>query len=446
MPDQTDNDNSDLPRRSLRARYFVQRIVSPWEIPGIMRKYHYAGAMSSIWMMLASGLFFMQFGTTVGMSNFQWGLMAGISSWLMPAQLISAVVAQRTGKRKMIWFYLAVAERILRLAGILLSLWLWQAGWPGASIVLIVAVCLSSLSGTMALPPWMSWMADVIPEDHHGAFWGRRTGWIAFSVIAVTVPAALLIDKVSPDQKINAMLAIFVFATVIGLLDLFIHGTIPEPEPAASKGRPFIREILKPIRDHEFRPWLVFHACWSFALYLGGSLCILYFLKNLGLSNNLLGGTLALTCLGFAGGLTGGWSGKLVDRLGVKRILFWGHLTWAFLPAMWLMATPENALYWLGTGSLISGIACTAANTAANKLVTRLPPPELRTVYVAVSSSAGSLAGGCGAITAGIIMYAFGESCITTPLGDFGGFQVLFLVSLCLRVSSTVFLIPRIRL
>jgi MFS family permease len=175
-------------------------------------------------------------------------------------------------------------------------------------------------------------------------------------------------------------------------------------------------------------------------------LCVLYFLKNLGLSKNLLGGTLAITCLGFAGGLTAGWSGKLVDRLGVKRILLWGHLTWAFLPAAWLMATPDNALYWLGAGSLISGIACSAANTAANKLVTRVPPPELRTVYVAVSSSAGSLAGGCGAITAGIIMYVFGQSSITTPLGDLGGFQVLFVVSLCLRVSSTVLLIPRIRL
>ena len=411
-----------------------------------MRKYHYAGAMSSIWMMLASGLFFMHFGTTVGMSNFQWGLMAGISSWLMPAQLVSAVIAQRTGKRKMIWFYLAIAERVLRLVGILLSMWLWQAGWPGTSIVLIVAVCLSSLSGTMALPPWMSWMADVIPEDHHGAFWGRRSAWIAFSVIAVTVPAALLIDEVSPDQKINAMLAIFIFATVIGLLDLVIHGSIPEPAPPASRRQRFVHEMLKPLRDHRFRPWLVFHACWSFSLYLGGSLCVLYFLKNLRLSENLLGGTLAITCLGFAGGLTGGWSGKLVDRLGVKRIIFCGHLTWAFLPAMWLMARPENALYWLGAGSLISGIACSAANTAANKLVTRVGPRELRAVYVAVSNSTGSMFGGCGAIAAGFIMYAFGESAITTPLGALGGFQVLFLVSLCLRVSTTVLLIPRIKL
>ncbi len=411
-----------------------------------MRKYTYAGAMSSIWMMLISGMFFFQFGTAVGMSNFQWGLLAGISSCLMPAQIISAIVAQRTGKRKIVWFYLAVAERSLKLIGILLALWLWQVGWPGASIVLIVIVCLSNLLGMMHAPPWMSWMADIIPEDRHGAFWGRRTAWIALSVIATTVPAALLIDEVPEDQKINAMLAVFVFATVIGLLDLIIHGSIPEPTPAASGGRKFTHEILKPIRDRKFRPWLVFHTCWSFGLYLGGSLYIPFALKDMGLSNNLLGGTLAITCLGFAGGLTGGWSGKLVDRLGVKRIIFCGHLVWAFLPAMWLMARPETALYWLGAGSLISGVACSAANTAANKLVTRVPPPELRAVYVAVSSSAGSLAGGCGAITAGIIMYAFGESSIATPIGAIGGFQVLFLISLCLRISTTVLLIPRIRL
>jgi hypothetical protein len=298
----------------------------------------------------------------------------------------------------------------------------------------------------MHAPPWMSWMADVIPEDHHGAFWGRRTAWIALSVIATTVPAALLIDKVPADQKINAMLAVFVFATIVGLLDLIIHGSIPEPTPAASQGQKFTHEILKPIQDHKFRRWLVFHACWSFGLYLGGSLYIPFALKDMGLNNNLLGGTLAITCLGFAGGLTGGWTGKLVDRLGVKRIILWGHLVWAFLPAMWLMATPETALYWLGAGSLISGVACSAANTAANKLVTRVPPPELRAVYVAVSSSVGSLCGGCGAITAGFIMYAFGQSVVITPIGALGGFQVLFLISLCLRISSTAFLIRRIRL
>jgi Na+/melibiose symporter-like transporter len=292
----------------------------------------------------------------------------------------------------------------------------------------------------------MSWMADVIPEDHHGAFWGRRTAWIALSVITTTVPAAILLDKVAEDWKTSAMIAVFALATVIGLLDLIIHGSIPEPTPAESQGQKFIHEILRPFQDRNFRPWLTFHTCWSFGLYLGGSLFIPFALKDMGLSEDLLGATLAITCLGFAGGLTGGWSGRLVDRLGVKRIIFWGHLVWAFLPAMWLMARPETALYWLGAGSLISGVACSAANTAANKLVTRVPPPELRAVYVAVSSSAGSLAGGCGAITAGIIMYVFGESSMATPIGVIGGFQVLFMISLCLRVSTTVLLIRRIRL
>ena len=429
----------------MRKNYFVQRMVSTGELPGIMRKYTYTGAMYSIWMMLIGGLFFTQFGNTVGLTEFQWGILAGLSSWLVLAQLLSAVIAQRTGKRKKLWFWLAVAERGARMIGILLALWLWRAGLPHVGIVLIVTVCLSNLFGRMAEPPWLSWMADVIPEDSHGSFWGRRSAWIAFSVIAVTVPAAWLIDAVPAKHKINMMLAIFVVATVIGLLDILIHGTIPEPEPAAAQHKNFFHEILKPIRDRGFRPYLVFHAFWSFGLYLGGALCTLYFLKELGFSEDLFGLTLALTCFAFVGGLTGWWSGKLVDQLGVKRILFWGHLAWSLMPALWLMASPGDALYWLGAASLISGIAMSAATTAANKLVTRLPRPEFCAVYVAVSSSTGSLAGGCGAIVAGYILYAFGESAVTTPLGDLGGFQVIFLISLCLRLASTVLLIPRIR-
>ena len=160
--------------KSPSKSYFAQRIVYPSEHPSIMRKRMYTGAMSNIWGLLVSGIFFVYFGTAIGLSEFQWGLMVGISSWVIAAQPLSALLTERTGKRKAVWFCFAFAQRAIKLVGILLSLWLWRAGWPHAGVILMVAVCLSNSLGGMATPAWLSWLADIIPAEQHGAFWGRR--------------------------------------------------------------------------------------------------------------------------------------------------------------------------------------------------------------------------------------------------------------------------------
>jgi MFS family permease len=445
MSTSAENEASAAQTEPARWGYFVQRVILPFELPSIMRKHIFTGALGNIWFSLIGGIFFVYFGTAIGLSSFQWGLMSAISAWLIAAQLVSAVVTQRTGKRKLIWFIFAVCERGMRLVAILAALWLWQEGIPHAAIVLIVGICLSNFLGTMSTPPWMSWLADIIPEHQHGTFWGRREGWIALSVLAVALPAGFLVDRFPPNNKIHIVTLIFIGATIVGLMDLVIHGTIPEPAMAMPERNHFMGHVLEPLRDCNFRPWLVFTACWNYAVYLGGSLATIYFLDGLRLKENFLGSSIAITAFSLLGSLfLSRWSGKLVDRIGTKRVLLWGHILWGSLPALWLFATPRTALLWIGLSNLVGGSSCSAATTATNKLVTRLPPPEHRAMYVAVSSSLGSLAGGLGVLTAGIILRQFGDWSYTTCGLTIVGFHFVFLLSLCLRLTSAIWLIPRI--
>ncbi|OGV74156.1 MAG: hypothetical protein A3K19_21010 [Lentisphaerae bacterium RIFOXYB12_FULL_65_16] len=425
--------------------YFNQRMVYPWELPSIMRKHIYTGAMGNIWATLISGIFFVYFGTAIGLTSFQWGLMSGISSWLIAAQLVSASMTQRTGQRKLIWFLFAVAERSVRLAGILVSLWLWHAGWEHAGIALIIAICLANLFGTMSSPPWLSWLADIIPEETHGRFWGRRAAWIAVCVVAVSVPAGLFIDRIPEAHRLDATVLIFVVGTVIGLLDLLIHGTLPEPPPVVSDRHHFLHDVMVPLRDVGFRPWLIFNTCWTFSMTLGGALATIYFVQDLGIKNNFLGGAIVITSFTLLGSIaTGSWSGKLVDRLGPKRVLFWGHLVWGFLPLFWVFAVPATALYWLGTASIVGGMSSTAATTAASKLITRFPPAERRAMYVAVSTSLANFAGGLGVMTAGWVLHEFGQAHVTLGGWQFGAYPLLFVASATLRVASVLAFMRRI--
>ena len=431
-------------REGLRS-YFARRIVYAWERPAIMRKHIYTGAMGNIYGTLIGGILFVFFGTTVGISRFQWGIMGGITSWLIATQIFSALLTERTGRRKVIWFSCAIADRGLRFVGIIAAYLLWCSGSTYAGTVLISTIAIANFFGTMASPPWLSWLADIIPEHEHGAFWGRRTAWIALWSIVAVVVAGGFADWVSEDHKVVAVMGIFAAATFLGILDLVIHGTIPEPKMAMSRESHFWREVFQPVRDRNFRPWLVFNFCWTFAMTLGGALASIYFLDNLGVRSNFTGGMLAIVVTSLLGTLaTGRFSGRLVDRVGTAKVLLWGHIVWAFLPAFWFVASSGWKLWWLCFSSTLGGVSVTAATTAANKLITRVPPPENRAMYIAVSTTIGSIAAGLGAFAAGAILGVLeGWSWDAGPI-DLEGFHVLFAISFVLRLVFAIAFVPRI--
>ena len=427
-------------------RTFEHRIVYAWERPSIMRKHIYTGMMGSIYFTVVSGLFFVYFGNTIGMTCFQWGLMAAVSSLMLAVQLPSALVTQRQGHRKLIWFCSAMLDRLARLAGIAVAAWLWHRGSSHAAAALIVGICAASFFGALAMPPWYSWLADLIPEQDHGGFWGRRSAWLAFAIACTVVPAGVVVDYAPEQWRPYVVVGMFAVASVIGTVDLLIHNTLPEPCLDVGEPARVLTQLLAPLRDRRFRPWLAFNTCWTFGMTLGGALATVYFVEDLGIKRNFLGGSVVITVFSLAGGmLTSAWTGRMVDRHGPRRVLLWGHVFWACLPLFWVLATPASALVWLGCGSLVAGVASNAGLTAANKLITRFPPPRDRAMYVAVSSCLGSLAGGAGAFAAGILLDA--SVGWTFRVGSYpcGAFHALFLASFCLRMASAVFLCRRVQ-
>ena len=160
----------------------------------------------------------------------------------------------------------------------------YKAGWH-SSIALAVASWLAarwsdSNGGRL---PFQLFGRDghaslvVLASRHHSgrAAWrllGTATAWIALSAVSVVVPAGFFVDRLPQKYKLYAVVGIFVVATAVALLDLIIHGTIPEPPPLMSERSHFLSRIFKPIRDCNFRPWLIFNVCWTFSMTLGGRL------------------------------------------------------------------------------------------------------------------------------------------------------------------------------
>ncbi|MGD1002580.1 MAG: MFS transporter [Candidatus Brocadiia bacterium] len=427
-------------------RYFARRIVQPWQLPSIMRKHIYTGALGSIWGSVITGMFFTYYGMRIGLKPFHWGIMGAIVSWGLSAEILSARATHRFMCRKLIWFICAFSDRTLRFLGIVLSLWLWHAHYSSAATVLIAAICVANCFGAMSTTPWLSWVADYIPEEVHGRFWGKRTAWIAIIMIIALMSAAVLMDRTQERWKLELTVIIFIAATIFGLLDLIIHGTIPEPPMAKPPENSFLEEILLPIRDINFRPWLKCNLIWYFIISLGGTLALLFCMDNLKLQRHFLVGMIVITVVPLLGSvLTATWSGGLIDRVGPKKVIYWAYLAWAPAPLFWIFATPQTAAFWVCGSSLVGGTAVTAAANAATKLVTRFPTPAQRAMYIAVSDTSAFIGNGLGALAAGLIARRFaGWHCV---LGGrtFSIFHAIFVVSAVLGIIAVPILLKPVK-
>ncbi len=434
----------DAVRRNRDAYQSGARLVYPWELPSIMRKHIYTGAMGMVYFHLLSGIFLVTFGGSIGLTHWHWAALSGISSFVLGLQLLSAYVVRRLAMRKRLWFVAAVGERVCRAVALAAAFYLFRYAPGPARFALLGLLVLANAIGAIAAPPWMSWLADLIPSEEHGHFIGRRSAWISLTNVLVIVPLGLLIDRVPEATRPATLMGVFGVGFAVGLVDLLIHRTIPEPPMEAPPPRRLWHEMVAPLRDAHFRPWLLFNAAWTFSMTLGGALAAVYFVESLGIRRNLFGGSIVLIVLPMlANVVMARRLGRLVDRHGVKRMLLVGHLFWATLPAFWIFATPETALIWLGGASLLGGLASSTAMTAASKLITRLPPAGHVPMYVAVSTCVGSLAGGLGPLVGGMVLHVFRD--LACPWGPVTvvAFHLLFAASVALRASSTL-LIRRI--
>jgi hypothetical protein len=434
-------------RRSSRgAGFFKRRHVRPGELAPIMNKHILTGTLGGTWGNLLAGIVYIYFGNSIGMSQLEWGILSGVGAWVVIVQPLGTIMGERAGSRRQVWFWTALTDRLLRMVAIVAAFLLWRAGYLAAYLVFMAGICVGTLIGNLSPGPWYGWLATIIPKEIQGTFWGRRDSWISLVIIAVTLPSGLLMDLVPEGSKFEMSAIVLFAASVLGLIDVMVHVTIPEPpHPMSRSGRTFAG-MLVPLKDKRFRPWLVFTAGWNFSQGLGGSLCTLYFLENLGFKDNFIGGMVAVTELSLVGTLIAARkAGRMVDRFGIRRVLMLGYVFWSILPVLWIAATPRTAILWVGLASLIGGAFSGAANNAGIKLVTRFPPPGESGMYMAVSTVVGSITQGFSAIIAGVSLSVLGSWSVAVFGLVLSAFPLLFIVSFVLRMVSSVVLIPRIK-
>jgi len=253
-----------------------------------MRVSSVEGGFSQVHQTLTAGLFLTGLALALGAEPWQLGFLGAVPHMTQVFQLIGAYIVESTGQRKLVAVYCALASRLVWLCVPLLFL---VADSPSAMIWFLAMVTLGSSLELMAGNAWTTWMADLIPKQLRGRYFGFRHAVMAGVTICATLGGGYWLqiggDLFGLARAFTAVLIVASMAGIVGVALLLRQRDIHRP---VNRVAPKIKELLvKPIQSREFRRALQFFLAWHIAIGFSAAFFNVHMLTELAMSYIAIG-------------------------------------------------------------------------------------------------------------------------------------------------------------
>jgi MFS family permease len=325
----------------------------------------------------------------------QIGLLSSIPSLAMASSQLSApYLSARAGSRK--GFILPVVfMHALMFIPILLvpyifhvsAVW-WLIGFVTVSVVL----------GAISNPAWGSMMADLVPEQLRGRYFGRRgqiSGFIT-QVFSYTAAGILLLFT---SNIFVGYAILFGSATVFRLLSgAFISRQYEPQQPVSKEQSRSLLEIIKNIGSSNLGKFMLFFSLIDFCTMISGPFFTVFMFRDLHFNYlyyciiNSASQLSVLVFLPFWGRRADKWGNLKVVR--IATALIW------LVPMFWVLS--DNIIY-LVSANIISGFAWSGFSLSGVNFAYDSSTPRERTKQLAVFGAMDGLACCIGATVGGVI-------------------------------------------
>lgn len=339
--------------------------------------------------------YFSAFAVFLKASTAQIGVLASLPPLLASfAQLVSAWLGRRTGRRKEI----IVAGALLQ-ACTLFPLALLPGFFPDYSVALLILCAIAYFVGpNLGSPQWSSLMGDLVPVARRGRYFALRTRLSSFASFSALIGAGLVLQG---SDRAGVTYWGFVAVFLAGAASRFVSAwhlqRIHDPGGhVAALEAPWHADLWHGLRSTGLLPFSLFHAAMQLTVAIASPFFTLYMLRDLEFSYaEFMINTAASVCVQF---LTLNRWGRLSDLFGNRLILITTGSLIPFLPALWLAST--HFAYLLGVQA-VSGLIWAGFTLSATNFVFDLTPPDRRATLMAVHNVLAAAAVFVGAVTGG---------------------------------------------
>jgi MFS family permease len=371
------------------------------------------------------------FALTMKATTQQIGLLTSVPNFTMAAaQFVAPALSERTGSRKGFILPMVLMHALMWLP-ILFIPYLFQTRqvwW------LIAFMTLSTAFDSAVNPAWGSMMADLVPRQMRGRYFGLRNRITAFVSMAFSYAAGGILQLLTGNTDL-AFTVIFVGAIASRLVSFYFLSKIFEPSsPATEKGgHDSMLKMARGLFSTNIGMFIIFCALMNFTTTVAGPFFAPYMLVDLNLSYIVYTVLNSVAGLATVGSMT--WWGKRIDRAGSIRVLKITSLFVPFVPLGWV---PIHSLWWLIIMQLFSGFAWAGFQLASGVFIFDAAPPQNRTRYIALYNSLIYLGVSVGSLVGGIL-----APLLPPIMGSY--FLSIFVVSGVARLAVALFFQPRIK-
>jgi len=376
-----------------------------------------------------------EFFRTIGAREWHFGIISGISMWMLTLQFAGGIISNRIQRRKPFFLVSLISARLFYIFIAFLPL-IFPAMRRSLLLgIIITFICLIHAVHNIAHPLWLSWMGDLIPRRVLNSYWGERQRWmyIAWTVsFAVVILFTWLTDL--PVKTAYPILACFGVAA--GVIDILLFVWVKEPVNTGAPRRKILETLTAPLKNRDFRSFLVFSCSWHGFAMFAASFMQLYVLKEL---NVPVWQTTLIWCVSGIGiALSSRKWGRVADTYGHRPVLVMCMSMKPLILIVFLFVSRNSAVWLLSVAFLFDSICNAGIMVASNGYTLKTAPRENRSMFIAAYTGLAGIAGGIGAIAGGVFLEAFERISFTFFHMTWTNYHLLFLSDIPLRAVCII--------
>ncbi|MFW5981142.1 MAG: MFS transporter [bacterium] len=232
------------------------------------------GVFSTLMGSMIGGAILTGFALSLGADSFVIGLLASLPLLANMVQIIASYLIDKVGDSKKVCLSYVLLHRFLWFLIILSPFLLLRAELYDLRIWIFVALLgIGSIFASISGLSWNSWMADLIPANIRGRFFAKRNMASQLVGMVAVVAAGIFIDywrRLSPDAVTESYGFVYLFAlgTIAGFVSVFLLRKINKSRKTSKKDEKFLQKLKLPLRDSNFKKFIIFTSVWGFAVTL----------------------------------------------------------------------------------------------------------------------------------------------------------------------------------
>lgn len=306
----------------------------------------------------------------------------------------------------------AMGVRDMALSQSWLNAGLWLSGVLGiaflpiedpavAGLFFTLLFFLCSLSQSLTVIGWMTWVPDFVPLRIRGRYMGVRNRFTNISTLCFMLLSLIVLKWTGADRRAYIIImGIAAGMRIISIMTLYLIRTKQTDEDALCRDHWF-RDIAGLRTNKPLIRFIGIGTLIGFWLAFTGMIAPVYAFSILGATPTaFIGFNIASTLSGIA--FLGIW-GKLIDRHGAIPVMIITLLSWRVMDFGWVLITPQT-LKWMYLIWTVGGIMGTGYLLATFNLMLKLAPKDNRAAGISLNLTATSIAAAIAPMLAGFIL------------------------------------------